>query len=108
VTTEFQHQGQLLEEAKQDLVEARRDLEAYRRAFSTTERDRRDLEERSEREKQALNDEIRQLKERGMPGREEWFEQAKQALNDGILQLRVRLFPRVCDAKFRLPSYKRC
>jgi len=101
VTTEFQHQGELLEEAKRHLAETRLDLEVYKKAFSIAERDRRDLEERFEHEKQALNDEIRQLKERaGMYDGEGMFEQEKQALNDGILQLKVRLFP---DAKSWVP-----
>lgn len=102
MTTEFQHQGRLLEEAKRDLAETRRDLEAYKKAFSIAERDRH-LEERFERERQTLNDEIRQLRERGIRGYEEVFEQEKQALNDGILRLEVSLFPPKFDAKSRVP-----
>lgn len=75
------------------MEETRRDLGVYKRAFSIAERDKRDLEERFEREKQALSDENRQLRERGMHVHEERFERARQALNDGILQLKVRLFP---------------
>ena len=44
-------QGRLLEEAKRDLAETRRDLEVYKKALSTAERDKHDLEERFEREK---------------------------------------------------------
>ena len=89
VTTRFQHQGRLLEEAERDLAETRRDLDVYKKAFSIAERDKRDLEERFERERQTLSDEIRQLKERDAHGG--GFEQEKQALNDGIHQLKVRL-----------------
>ena len=106
VTTEFQHQGRLLEEAKRDLAETRLDLEVYKKAFSIAERDRRDLEERFEQEKRTLNDEIRQLRQRGMYGSEERFEQERQALKDGILQLKVRPFPRISYAKSRVPSCK--
>ena len=97
VVTQFQHQGRLLEGTKRDLEETRRDLEVYKKAFSTAERDKRDLEERFEQEKQALNDEIRELRDRVIHGQEERFEQEKQALNDGILQLKVRLFPPQSD-----------
>lgn len=90
VAAQFQHQERLLEEAKRDLAETRRDLEVYKMAFSIADRDKRNLEERFQQEKQALNDEIRQLRERGAQGREETFEQEKQALTDGILQLKVR------------------
>jgi len=89
VVTQFQH---LLEEAKRDLEETKLDLEVYKKAFSIAERDRRDLEEKLEQEKRAVNDEIRQLRERGVHGREKIFEREKQALNDGIPQLKVRLF----------------
>jgi len=103
-TTQFQPQGQLLEEAKRDLAETtRRDLETYKKEVSTVlERDRHDLEERFERENQALKDEIRQLKERGMRDRDEIFEQERRVLNDlndWILQLKVILFPRISNAK---------
>ena len=93
--TQFQDQGRLLEEAKRDLAETRRDLEVYKKAFSIAEQDKRDLKERLEQEKQARNDEIRQLRERSMYGGEERFEQEKQALKDGILQLKVRAFPHI-------------
>ena len=83
VTAQFRHQGQLLEETN-------RDLAAHKKALCNAERDMRDLAEKFEQEKQALNDEIRQLREYGMHDREERFE---QALNDGILQLKVRLPP---------------
>ena len=56
VTAQEQDQGQLLEEAK-------RDLEAFKNAYYRAERDMRDLEARFEKEKQALNDEIRWLRE---------------------------------------------
>ena len=69
---------------KRDLAETKRDMKAYKRALFSAGRDRHDLEERFEREKQALNDEVRQLRERGMRTYEE-------ALNDGILRLKVRL-----------------
>ena len=83
VTAQFRDQGQLLEETN-------RDLAVYKKALCNAERDMRDLAERFEQEKQALNDEIRQLREYVMHGREERFEQEKQTLNDGILQLKVR------------------
>ena len=86
--TRFQRQGQLLEEAKRDLAEMRRNVEVYK-ALYIAECDRRDLEQ----EKRALKDEIHELKERSMHGREEKFEQEQRALNDGILQLKVILFP---------------
>ena len=92
-----QRQGRLLEEAKRDLAETRRDLEAYKEAYkeacAVAERDRHDLEQ----EKRALKDEILELKERGMHGREERFEQEQRALNDGILQLKVRFSPHISD-----------
>jgi len=71
----------------------RNDSWRNKRAFSIAERDKRDLEERFERERQALNDEIRQLKERAMYGYEEMFKQGRQALDDGIIQLKVKFFP---------------
>jgi len=73
----FLHQERVLEEAKRDLAETRRDLEAYKEAVSIAERDRRDLEESFEQERQALRAEIRQLRERGMQGGEGRFEQEK-------------------------------
>ena len=86
-TTQFQYQNRLLDEAKHDLEETKRDLEVFKRAFLNAERDKHDLKERFEQEKQALNDEIRRLREPGMHGRAEMFE---QVLKDGILQLKVR------------------
>jgi len=86
---QFQNQEQLLEEA-------RRDLDMYKKAFFDAERAKRDLEERFEEEKQALNDEIRQLRECSVHGLGERFGQGAQALNDGIPQLKVRLFPPSC------------
>lgn len=96
VTTEFQRQERLLEEAKRDLVETRRDLEMYK---SATERDRNGLEERFEQETRALKDEIRQLKGRDMHGWEDIFERERRALNHGILRLEVESFPHISDAK---------
>ena len=78
-----------MEETEHDLEETRRDLAVFKRAFLNAERDKHHLKERFEQEKQALNDEIRQLREPGIHGRVEMFE---QALKDGILQLKVRLF----------------
>ena len=86
LTAQFQNQERLLEEAK-------RDLEVYKKAFFIAEREKRDLEERFGQERLALNDEIRQLKERGTHNHEERFEREREALNDGILELKVRLFP---------------
>ena len=86
LTAHFQHQERLLEETKRDLAETKRDMKAYKRALFSAERERHDLEERFEREKRALNEEVRQLRERDMRTYEE-------ALNDGILRLKVRLFP---------------
>ena len=69
VTTQDQDQdkGRLLEEAK-------RDLEAFKNAYYRAERDMRDLEGRYEKERQALNDEIRWLRECGIHCREERLE----------------------------------
>ena len=97
--TQFQHHGQLLE-MKPDLAGTRCDLEAYKKALSIAERDKRDLEERFKQEKQVLNDEIRQLRERVMQDREELFEREKRALNDGILRFKVRLILSISSAKF--------
>lgn len=55
VTTQCQDQGRLLEEAK-------RDLEVFKKAYYKAEREMHDHEERFEQEKQALSDEIHQLK----------------------------------------------
>lgn len=96
--TQFQHHGQLLE-MKPDLAGTRCDLEAYKKALSIAERDKRDLEERFKQEKQVLNDEIRQLRERVMQDREELFEREKRALNDGILRFKVRLILSLSSAK---------
>ena len=67
-------------------------MKVYERAFFNAERDRHDLEERFEREKQALNDEIRQLREHGMHVYEERLKQERQVLEDGIFQLKVNAF----------------
>ena len=84
VTAQFLHQGRLLEEAEHDLTETKRDLEVYKEAIFTAEREKRDLEKRFEKEKQVLNDEIRQLRENGMQGRE-GLEHERQVLGDGNL-----------------------
>ena len=55
-TTRCRDQGQLLEEA-------RKDLEVFKRAYYNAEREIHDLSESFEQEKQALNDEIRRLRE---------------------------------------------
>jgi len=96
ITTKFQHQERLLEETK-------RSLEVYKVAFSCVEHERRDLVKRFEQEKQALNEEIRQLRERCMHGLEERLgrEMQLEALNGGILELKVRIFP-LCS----MPSYR--
>jgi len=96
ITTKFQHQERLLEEAK-------RSIEVYKMAFSLVEHERRDLVKRFEQEKQALNEEIRQLRERCMHGLEERLgrEVQLEALNGGILELKVRIFP-LCS----MPSYR--
>ena len=83
ITAQFVHQGRLLEEAEHDLAETKRDLEVYKEAFYNMERDKRDLEERFEKDKQALNDEIRQLRENGMQGCEEGLEREGRDLGDG-------------------------
>ena len=70
VTAQFRYQEQLLKEARRDLVETERNLAVYQEAFHRAERDKRDLEGRVE----VLNEEIRQLRERGMHGREEGVE----------------------------------
>jgi hypothetical protein len=57
VTTQCHDQGRLLEEAK-------RDLEVFKKAYYKAERDIHDRDERFELEKQALSDEIHQLKVR--------------------------------------------
>ena len=75
MTTAFLHQERILEEAKRDLAETRRDLEAYKEALSIAERDRRDLEERFKQERQALKAVIRQLEKCNMQGGEARFEQ---------------------------------
>ena len=84
---EFQRQERLLEEAK-------RELAICKKALSDAECAKHDLEERFEQEKQALNDEIYQLRECGVRGLEEGFEQRKQApsLEDAVPQLKVRYF----------------
>ena len=85
VTAQFLPQGRLLEQAEHDLAETKRDLEVYKEAFYNAERDKRDLEERFEKEKQALNDEIRQLRENSMQGCEEGLEREGRDLGDGNL-----------------------
>lgn len=60
VATQCQDQGRLLEEAK-------RDLEVFKKAYYKAEREMHDREERFEQEKQALSDEIHQLKVRLFP-----------------------------------------
>ena len=85
VTTEFRDQGRLLEKAEHDLAETKRDLEVRKKALYISDSGRRDLEERFEREKQALIDEICRLREREARVRNERFEQERQDLNDGIL-----------------------
>lgn len=60
VATQCQDQGRLLEEAK-------RDLEVFKKAYYETERDMHDRVGRFEKEKQALRDEIHQLKVRTIP-----------------------------------------
>ena len=57
VTIQCQDQGRLLEEAI-------RDLEVFKKAYYKAEHDMRDREARFEQEKQALSDEIQQLKVR--------------------------------------------
>ena len=100
-----------MEKAEHDLAETKRDLEVYKKAFCIAERDRHDLEERFEREKQSLNDEICQLRENEARVREERFEQEKQALNEGIFQLKVRSSPPHVQCKvgcFEFPRDKSC
>ena len=65
--SQCQDQSQLLEEVQ-------RDLEVFKRAYHNAEREIHDLGESFEREKQALNDEIRQLKEHELHCREGRFE----------------------------------
>ena len=60
VTTQCQDQGRLLEEAK-------RDLEVFKNAYYKAVHDMRDHEAKFGQEKQALNDEIYQLKVRLPP-----------------------------------------
>lgn len=72
-------------------MKMKRDMKVYKRAFFSAERDRHDLEERFEREKQALNDEIRQLRERDTHAYEERLEQERQVLKDAIFQFKVIL-----------------
>ena len=60
ITTQCQCQGRLLEEAK-------RDLEVLKSAHYKAEHDMKNLEERFEREMQAANHEIRQLRVRLFP-----------------------------------------
>lgn len=79
VTAQYQYQSQLLEEAKRDLEETKRELAVYK---AKAERGRHDLEERFEREKQALSDEIRQLRGRNMHDREEILEQGRRTLDE--------------------------
>jgi len=67
VTSCCQDQGKLLEEAQ-------RDLEVFKTAYYNAEREIQTLGESFEREKQALNDEIRRLRECELHCREERFE----------------------------------
>ena len=60
VTAQSQDQERLLGEAK-------RELEAFKKAYYKAEGEMHDREERFEQEKQALNDEIHQLKVRFFP-----------------------------------------
>ena len=60
VTTQCQDQGRLLEEAS-------RDLDVFKKAYFRAEREAQDREAKFEQEKQALNDEIHQLKVRPPP-----------------------------------------
>jgi len=60
VTTQNLDQGRLLEDTK-------RDLEVFKKAYYKAERDMHDREERFELEKQALSDEINQLRVRLFP-----------------------------------------
>ena len=53
------------------LEEARRELGVFKKAYYKAEREIRDLWEMFEREKHALNDEIRRLRERDIHGRAE-------------------------------------
>jgi len=78
-TTQIKHQGQLLEQAGRELEEAlKSELALYKEAIRNAERERHHLEGRFEQEKPTLNDEIHQLKERGVRGHEE-----ERALNGG-------------------------
>ena len=63
VAAQFQDQERLLEEARRDLEETKRDLALHKEALSNSKRDRNDLEEMFEHERQALSDEIRRLRE---------------------------------------------
>lgn len=74
-----------MEKAEHDLAETKRDLEVCKKALYISDSDRRDLEGRFEREKQALIDEISRLREREAPVRDGRFEQERQDLNDRIL-----------------------
>jgi len=56
------------------LEEAQRDLGVFKRAYYNAEREIHDLGESFEREKQALNDEIRRLREHELHCREGGFE----------------------------------
>jgi len=67
VTTKCEDQGKLLEEAQ-------RDLEVFKRAYYDAEREIQDLAESFEQEKQALNDEIRRLREHELHCRNGRFE----------------------------------
>jgi len=67
VTTQCQDQEQLLREVQQD-------LRAFKKAYYRAESEMHDLEEKFEREKQALNDEIHRLRKRGVHGRGEGLE----------------------------------
>lgn len=78
-----------MEQAKRELEEAKYELALYKKA---AECERHNLEARFEQEKQALNDEVHQLRERGGRGHEEKFGHEERTLNGGILQPKVRVF----------------
>ena len=109
VAAQFQDQERLLEEARRDLKETKRDLALHKEALSNSKRDRRDLEERFEHERQVLGDEIRQLGESVAHAYEEGPRQGKKALDDGILKLKVSPLLYLIDiviAFFECPLYE--
>ena len=98
VAAQFQHQEQLLEEARGQLA-------LHKEALLNSERARHDLEEGFECERQALNDEISQLK-RVMHAYEERFRQGKGALGDGAFEVGPLLCPIDIMAFFERPPYE--